>query len=317
MLSSVKTAGETSDGDVASGWTFGGLSEELRRLEDSRAHLRGTVGAMASEAGFGGQGHAGFAACKLKSEGDAEAYVTPGAGSADVNKDGGACPRITAVTASSVKTPKYDGKVSWEAFHAQFELLAKSQNWSQETKALQLAMCLTDEALACLLLLDAEDRQSYVALVGALQRRFGNFTGAELLRNELNNRYRRHGEPLRQLANDIESLTRRAYSSMPPAVQSELARDRFMQALSPPELRVEVQLTHPQSLSEALERASERETARAYVMMPTPEHNSPHVRAAAEVPRTARLCWGCGKPGHLVRSCPKTPRHQGNDSGSV
>ena len=48
MLSSVKTAGETSDGDVATGWTFGGLSEELRRLEDSRAHLRGTVGAMAS-----------------------------------------------------------------------------------------------------------------------------------------------------------------------------------------------------------------------------------------------------------------------------
>lgn len=57
-----------------------------------------------------------------------------------------------------MKTPKYDGKVSWEAFHAQFELLAKSQNWSQETKALQLAMCLTDEALACLLLLDVDDR---------------------------------------------------------------------------------------------------------------------------------------------------------------
>lgn len=176
-----------------------------------------------------------------------------------------------------MKTSKYNGKVSWEAFHAQFELLAKAQNWSQENKALQLAMCLTDEALACLLLLDVDDRENYAALVGALQRRFGTFTGAELLPNELNNRYRKHGEPLRQLANDIESLTRRAYSSMPTMVQSELARDRFMQALSPPELRVEVQLTHPRSLQEALERASEREMARAYLTMPTQEHNSPHV----------------------------------------
>lgn len=125
-------------------------------------------------------------------------------------------------------------------------------------------------------------------------------------------------------------------------VQSELARDRFMQALSPPELRVEVQLTHPRSLQEALERASERETVRAYITMPTLEHNSPQVRAAAEVPqkpawaaeltelvraaslgtqrrsdRTTRLCWGCGEPGHLVRSCPKTPRHRGNDPGSA
>ena len=128
--------------------------------------------------------------------------------------------------------------------------------------------------------------------MGALQRQFGNFSGADLLRTELNNRSRRSGESLRQLANDIESLTRRAYSTMPPVIQSELARDRFMQALSPPELRVEVQLTHPHSLHEALERALEKETVRAYGTAPTQEYVAPVVRAATSDAETCSLPGG-------------------------
>lgn len=42
-----------------------------------------------------------------------------------------------------------------------------------DTRALQLALCLTDDALSCLLLLSPEERRDYGALVGALQRRFG------------------------------------------------------------------------------------------------------------------------------------------------
>ena len=81
----------------------------------------------------------------------------------------------------------------------------------------------------------------------------------ELLRNELGNRCRKPGESLRVLANDIESLTLRAYAHMPPSVQSELARDQFIRALLPLELRVQVQLQHPISLQSALEMAVERE----------------------------------------------------------
>lgn len=319
------------------GRTFGDLRREHQvRMEESRVHLRSAVRAMASEAGFGGRDRGYPGLCNPKTEGESYRDVSPGS---DVNKDGGAHTTGTMATANSVKTPKYNGKVSWEAFHAQFELLARSQRWSTETKALQLALCLTEDALACLLLLDIDERDNYDALVGALQRRFGNFTGADLLRTELVNRHRQQGEPLRQLANDIESLTRRAYRNMPPAVQGELARDRFIQALSPSELRIEVQLSHPRSLQEALERASERETARAYVPAPAQQHVT---RAATEEPqrpawaaeltelvraaslgaqqhpdRTARRCWGCGRSGHLVRSCPKTQRNQGNDPGSA
>lgn len=212
-----------------------------------------------------------------------------------------------------------------------------------DNKALQLALCLTDDALSCLLLLSPRDRQDYGALVGALQRRFGQCVQPELLRNELNNRGRKTGEPLRVLANDIESLTRRAYAHMPPGVQSELARDQFIRALFPTELRVQVQLQHPQTLQAALEMAVERENVWGVAGASCQEKNSPAVRAAVGSPpleerpawvdevtgllravslQTARrtrpgprVCWGCGRPGHLVRECPKSRQAQGNGSG--
>lgn len=61
------------------------------------------------------------------------------------------------------------------------------------------------------------------------------------------------------MANDIETLARRAYAHMPTEVQSELARDQFIRAITPRELRIQMQLAHPHTLQEALELALERE----------------------------------------------------------
>lgn len=79
-----------------------------------------------------------------------------------------------ASSKSHVKTPEFSGKADWEVFHSQFELLARTAAWSDATKALQLAMCLTDDALACLLLLSPAKRDDYNALVGALQPSWRN-----------------------------------------------------------------------------------------------------------------------------------------------
>ena len=95
--------------------------------------------------------------------------------------------------------------------------------------------------------------------MGALKRRFGLCSTASLLRSELCSRKRRPGEPLRELANDIEGLVHRTYAHMPPVIQSELARDYFLQGLLPADLRAQTLLAHPKSLQEALELATERE----------------------------------------------------------
>ena len=72
---------------------------------------------------------------------------------------------------------------------------------------------------------------SYGALVGALQRQFGQCLQPGLLQND-----------------DVESLTQQAYAHMDQGMQSELARDQFIRALFPTELCVQVQLQHPQTL---------------------------------------------------------------------
>ncbi len=53
--------------------------------------------------------------------------------------------------------------------------MAHAGKWSEDRKALELAMCLTDDALNILLLLNPENRHDYKTLVGALRQRFGQF----------------------------------------------------------------------------------------------------------------------------------------------
>lgn len=149
--------------------------EEARRESDydrAAARVARTARRLAAEAGFGSSVAAGRAG--------------------GVASEAVRMPSVAhfANSQSHVKTPKFSGKADWEAFHAQFELLARAAAWSDATKALQLALCLTDDALACLLLLSPAERDDYNALVGALQRRFGQCAQVEGLRAELTSRQR-------------------------------------------------------------------------------------------------------------------------------
>ena len=81
----------------------------------------------------------------------------------------------------------------------------------------------------------------------------------EITLSTLGRRTRLPGESLWGLANDVECLTRRAYGHTPPAIQGELGRDRFIMALSPPELHAQTQLACPRSLQEALDVALRHE----------------------------------------------------------
>lgn len=322
---------EMEYGDYA---TSPGRETDFSREYDHMLRLKQAARRMAADAGFGARA----------------AHVGAGANTAagsdnnipDVNKHGGAlCNQLP------MKTPKYSGKADWEAFYAQFELLARAAGWSEDTKALQLALCLTDEASHCLLLLSPEERGNFQALVGALQQRFGQFGQPAILRSELANRQRRTDEPLRVLASDIEALTRRAYPHMPAAVQAELARDQFIRALSPRDLRVQTQLAHPCTLREALETALERELVGAaaengaigcnpvvrVVEKAAPDPEEPGwvqeltelIRTVAVQPpkkgsrfrRDAPVCWVCGQAGHISVRCPKRMTPQGNGPGSV
>lgn len=261
--------------------------------------------------------------------------------SQNVNKDGGAHP----LTLAGSMTLKFSGSGSLEAFLAQFELLATAAGWSGRMKAVQLALSLTEDAAACLLLLTPGEREDYDMLVGALLRRFGVFNLKDTLRCEFKYRVRQPGESLRSLAYEIESLGRRAYDALPGGIRSELVRDQFVHALTPDELRLHVQLAHPVTLSQALELALERETAICATKPITPvtppaANVVPGLKPAwaeelihavktlsvrggsrgadkQRAPVFPPTCWGCGQPGHTLRRCPEAKGQQGNGRGSV
>ena len=195
--------------------------------------------------------------------------------------------------------------------------------WSDEERAQQLALCLTDEALACLILISLKDRRDYGALVGAL-RHYGQCVQPGLLRSELSNRCRQPGEPLRVLNNDIESLSLRAYAHLPPSAQSELAQDQFI-LVSPMELRVHTQLARPKSLQIALERelvwaggqSSPEPEKPVWVAEMTELISAVSLQAARNTRPGPWVCCGCSQPGHLCQDCHMSPRAQGNGTGSA
>ncbi len=69
---------------------------------------------------------------------------------------------------------EYDGKVAWEAYIAQFEMLASAQGWSEAEKALQLATALRGLAVEVLGHLLKVQHTCYGRVVEALRRRFGH-----------------------------------------------------------------------------------------------------------------------------------------------
>ena len=119
------------------------------------------------------------------------------------------------------------------------------------------------------------------------------------------------------LANDIESLSRQAYAHIPPSVHNELARDQFIQALSPTELHIQTQLAHPESLQVALGQSSPEPEKPACVAEMTELIRAVSLRAAQNTCRGPRVCLGSDQPGHLRRDCPMSTGAPGNGSGSA
>lgn len=97
-----------------------------------------------------------------------------------------------------------------------------------------------------------------------------------------------------------------------------------------------MQLTHPRTLGEALELAVESETVTCASRQSVPSSLPIVVTVGRLEPawvdelvravslqgtagRWARngVCWGCGKPGQLIRHCPATRDQQGNGRGSI
>jgi hypothetical protein len=154
----------------------------------------------------------------------------------------------------------YDGKTTWDAYRAQFEMLALLNGWDDAQKATYLAISLRGPAVTVLTNLSEDQRRSYTALSGALESRFGCTHQTELNRSRLKSRTRRRDESLPELAEDIERLTRLAYPDAPESMVDILARDQLVDALPDDEMRLRIRQSRPETLKQALQVSLELES---------------------------------------------------------
>ncbi|MGH0118492.1 UNVERIFIED_CONTAM: hypothetical protein FKN15_016827 [Acipenser sinensis] len=73
-----------------------------------------------------------------------------------------------------VKAGRYDGRTSWEAYRAKFQMVAQANGWNQAEKAVQLAAALEGEALRALSDLSDEELAYYRDVVTALSPLWGH-----------------------------------------------------------------------------------------------------------------------------------------------
>ena len=169
--------------------------------------------------------------------------------------------RTHLTTPTSVQKPApFDGKMTWDAYHTQFEMLAQINHWSDVEKAAYLAISLRGPAAMVLTNLQPDQRQDYTALTTALQSRFGTAHQTELNRMRLKARIRRREETLPELAEDVERLVRLAYPEATSSMVEVLAKDHFVDSLPDEDMRLRIRQHRPSTLRAALETALELES---------------------------------------------------------
>ena len=222
------------------------------------------------------------------------------------------------------KPAEFDGTVTWEAYVAQFELMAEAQGWNLEERSLQLVASLRGAALEVLGHLTAAQRTDYQRVVEALRRRFGHHQQAEVYRARLKGRLRVRGEPLPQLAQEVETLVRRAYPMASEDMVGQLTKDHFVDALQDRELQLCVKQSRPKDVREALTSALETEAflctsvsaSAPQKVFPTSESRVRRARPSTPVKEKALsssgrsspvefkgVCWACGQEGHMRHQC--------------
>ena len=170
-------------------------------------------------------------------------------------------PRAGNSASTAMQRPApFDGKGTWDAYHTQFEMLARINKWNDLDKAAYLAISLRGSAATVLVNLPPDHRQDYNALTAALQARFGSAHQTELNRMKLKARIRRREESLPELSEDVERLVRLAYPDAAESMVEVLAKDQFIDALPEEDMRLRIRQSRPVTLRAALETALELES---------------------------------------------------------
>ncbi|KAK8380611.1 hypothetical protein O3P69_016895 [Scylla paramamosain] len=177
---------------------------------------------------------------------------------------------------------EFNGKVSWDAYRAQFELLAEHNGWDDQQQGVQLTTSLKE----VLGQLTPEESGSYSHLVRGLEQRYRTTYQHEVFRARFHTR-------------DLDGTGHKAYPGAPFDMLSVLVRDQFVDTLDSVDLKIQVKQAQPKNLAEALARALK---FKSYVRSSTSNfriEGSSGFRAKRMMLGESKdfrgSCWNCGK----------------------
>lgn len=228
------------------------------------------------------------------------------------------------------KPPTFDGSNSWQDFLVQFEMVSTVNRWDEYTKAYELATSLRGVAQGVVTEIEPAKRFDYDYLVLALTSRFEPVNQQNMYKAQMNSLYRKPGQALPEMAQEIRRITRLAYPSAPIDIRNQLAKDCFIRAINDSKLQLSIFQREPKSIDDCVRFGVEYESfivdqkrlqsgKQGLRMINANDQNEDeiHVRLAKISDQIEKLnnqshkiskvitCFYCGNKGHIKKECRK------------
>ena len=129
---------------------------------------------------------------------------------------------------TTTPVPRYDGISDWDQYREVFEAIVASNGWDDLTAALQLIAHLDGEALNVALLVPDDQRKRPGVLIETLTAHYTTPGRLAKHRRQFEQMQRPPGEDPAAFAIALETLARRAFVDVDPAIRLQLVRDKFI-----------------------------------------------------------------------------------------
>ena len=153
-----------------------------------------------------------------------------------------------------LKPDVYDGSVPLREYLNQFNLISRSNGWSDSAKTVALASCLRGKARTVLEGIVEIESLTFSDLKAKLELRFGKELSAQSYYLQFTNRKQKNGEELSALGSDLERLAHLAYPECSHEVREKIACAQFISVLSDGFVKRTLHLEGVYSLKLAVQR---------------------------------------------------------------